>query len=43
MTLRDVRSRRPEPVRLDMLARAVVFAGATLVAGVLLSVAGRGV
>ena len=40
---REIRERKPEPVRLEVLAQAVLFGGTFLVAGTLLSEAGRGV
>ncbi len=43
VTRRDIRERQPEPVRLELVAQAVLFGGAFLVAGALLSGAGRGV
>lgn len=43
MARRGIRERRPEPVKLEMVAQAVLFGVAFLVAGTLLSEAGRGV
>ncbi len=42
MARREIRSRQPEPVRLEVHAQAVLFGGAFLVAGAPLS-EGRGV